>query len=579
MDGTRGTSMSLQPAEELLTLATDAYAQGRYEELTAMTDDLVGAVVRTADPLVKANLHRIIAISKVQTRDYVGALERHHLALRLFESVDDVRGIGGSYINIGVCHSRLGAESKAIDYFVRGIDVLDGSEHTTFIVNGKMNLGVSYSKTDRLVEAAEQFEFAVSWFEDHKMWGPLSNALSNLASVYDLLGRQDEVLAIAKRLQALADEHDVKLAAYQSRMLAATEYQHRREWDVALRLIDEAREIQRTISSDPSIHTDIIRARALRYLGRIEEAQDVYENICVIASQLHEHDTLASAQKDYAELLAERGMFDKAYALLKDHLSNGTSDDLRKAALEMHRFEAQEIERRFRERLHTAQEQERVLHNTLPSSVAHALVTDGHYAPERYNDVSVLFADIVGFTPMSSQLDPADLIDGLTNVFETFDDIAARYGLEKIKTVGDAWMAVCGAPVYVDDHVIRIAEAALDMQRAVRTMVFPGADSVVKLRIGIHSGPVVAGVIGKSRLAFDVWGDTVNLAARLEQTAQHGSIHVSEAITSRLGNDSGQRFRFSEGRVVDIKGFGSITTYELREGEGRQGARSRRIKD
>ena len=200
-----------------------------------------------------------------------------------------------------------------------------------------------------------------------------------------------------------------------------------------------------------------------------------------------------------------------------------------------------------------------LLHNILPEEIATRLRTEPGAIAEAADDVSVLFADIVGFTPFSETLPPTELVTLLDGLFTVFDDICGRHGVEKIKTIGDAYMAVAGVPRPDPDHAASIAELALEMQAA--TAVFaerwPGP---LELRIGISSGPVVAGVIGHRKFAYDLWGDTVNTASRMESHGAPGSIQVS-ASTYALLRD---RYTFGESQVTEVKGKGAVETYLLR---------------
>lgn len=168
-----------------------------------------------------------------------------------------------------------------------------------------------------------------------------------------------------------------------------------------------------------------------------------------------------------------------------------------------------------------------------------------------FGDVSVLFADAVGFTEQAERIAPDNLVDALDTLFTRFDELADRHGLEKIKTAGDAYMAAAGVPVPRADHAVAAAEMALAILETVRDARWPSGDPI-EVRIGIAAGPVVAGVIGRRKFAYDLWGDTVNLASRLESQGEAGRILVSEGVADRLRG----RFRFGPFHLVDLKGKG-----------------------
>jgi len=200
---------------------------------------------------------------------------------------------------------------------------------------------------------------------------------------------------------------------------------------------------------------------------------------------------------------------------------------------------------------------ERLLHNILPQAIVKRLkkrpdvIADGHDA------VTVLFCDIVGFTPLSETLSPHELVEMLDELFSRFDALTKRHGLEKIKTIGDAYMLAGGLPLACDDHAIRVARMALDMQEEAKG--FEKFGTTLGLRIGFHSGAVVAGVIGRSKFAYDLWGDTVNTASRMESEGVVGKIQVSDATRSLLEDE----FEFAPRGSIAIKGKGDMQTHFL----------------
>lgn len=201
---------------------------------------------------------------------------------------------------------------------------------------------------------------------------------------------------------------------------------------------------------------------------------------------------------------------------------------------------------------------ERLLLNILPSPIAERLKRQEGPIAEEHESASILFADIVGFTQISSRMRPEAVVRMLNTVFTVFDHIARRYGLEKIKTVGDAYMAVAGIPIPQIDHMERIADAALEMRRQIS-----GIDveefGALRVRIGIDTGPVVAGVIGETKFVYDVWGDAVTTASRMESHGLADEIMVSEAVQRRLAD----RYELHPRGEIQIKGKGPMRTWLL----------------
>jgi class 3 adenylate cyclase len=207
-------------------------------------------------------------------------------------------------------------------------------------------------------------------------------------------------------------------------------------------------------------------------------------------------------------------------------------------------------------------ENTRLLLNILPEPIADRLRSGEPLIADRHEDVSLLFADIVGFTSMSSAMDAGELVSTLNDVFSVFDSLVDVSGLEKVKTIGDAYMIVGGMPTWQPDHLERMAALALRLadeiarNEAARRLG-------IQFRIGIHCGPVVAGVIGTKKFIYDVWGDTVNVASRMESSGEAGRIQVTGAVESRLRH----RFELQPRGLIDVKGKGPMATYFL-VGEG-----------
>jgi adenylate cyclase len=204
-----------------------------------------------------------------------------------------------------------------------------------------------------------------------------------------------------------------------------------------------------------------------------------------------------------------------------------------------------------------------LLVNAIPASIATRLKHGEERIAEQYPDTTVLFADVAGFTAWANRTDPARVVALLEDLFTRFDGVAVESGIEKIKTMGDAYMAVAGAPLKVEDHAAMAIRAARGMLGAAASWREVHHEEL-ELRIGVASGPVVGGVIGRQRILFDLWGDTVNTAARMQTSGIPGRIQVA-ASTMQL---TSSLFDFEE-RVVDVKGLGRLTVYLLEDAPGR----------
>jgi guanylate cyclase len=200
---------------------------------------------------------------------------------------------------------------------------------------------------------------------------------------------------------------------------------------------------------------------------------------------------------------------------------------------------------------------ETLLLNILPKEISDALKVDRSAIAAHYESASVLFADVVGFTPMAAAMIPLRLVNLLNEVFSSFDDLVEKHGLEKIKTIGDCYMVAAGVPRERADHALALVQLALDMRDAAASRTFGG--EALAFRIGVNSGPVVAGVIGRKKFIYDLWGATVNLASRMESHGQSGAIQITRSTYDLVGAE----FDCESAGAVQVKGAGDVEVWRV----------------
>jgi adenylate cyclase len=202
---------------------------------------------------------------------------------------------------------------------------------------------------------------------------------------------------------------------------------------------------------------------------------------------------------------------------------------------------------------------EALLLNVLPAEVAQRLQSEPNSIADHFDDASILFADVVDFTPLSSRLDAREVVELLDRLFTSFDELVDRHDVEKIKTIGDCYMVAAGVPTPRQDHAQALARLALEMGECARNCLPEGTEHDLRLRIGISSGPVVAGVIGRRRFLYDLWGDTVNMASRMESHGSPDAIQITRSTWELLRDE----YETEPLGLVDVKGKGTVETWRL----------------
>jgi class 3 adenylate cyclase/CheY-like chemotaxis protein len=319
-------------------------------------------------------------------------------------------------------------------------------------------------------------------------------------------------------------------------------------------LVPSARKIMLTgQSSIEGIANAINQANLYRFIAKPWDRQDLALTIKE-AHQSYLQQILVEKQRE--ELAARNKELEEWNASLERKVEDRTREIERERselAIANKRLDAEQ------------QKTETLMRNILPVSIAERLKAGETKIAERLENVTVLFSDIVGFTKLSSRLSAEEVVTVLDEVFTLFDGIAERHHLEKIKTIGDAYMLVAGVPDAYPDHCATIVRAALEMQERLKVLpellpeIVQRLGTTIQVRIGIHTGAVVAGVIGQKKFAYDLWGDTVNIASRMESHGEAGKVHVSEDVFALLKDT----FAFEERGEIEIKGKGVMRTWFL----------------
>lgn len=539
------------------------FALGWAQSRQGAIDDALETLRRAADYLERAGskareasaLHFIgnLLVSKNQFEE---PLKYYFKASALRERLGDKQGQAASLSNIGVCYERLGDNATALDYALKALTLRQSVGDRYGEAISLNNIGLLYMRIGNFEKSVEHSEKSLALQQELGNLDGVAMTMMNLGGASLKLQRFDDALKWLHLSIERAQKQNHKSIEGFAKISLAMTLQNLQRYDDALLHYDEA------LRLSDDLNDDLLKAYALQNRGELcahlnapERAEADLLEAKRLAERLGTRDTLSEALKSLSRLKEQTGdnaaaldYFKQFYEVDKALMNESSRSRLR--VLEIaHALQTLQREQDLTERL---------LFNMLPEPIAARLKKGENAIADSASDVTVLFADIVGFTKLSARVSATELVKMLNRIFLAFDELAEHYGLEKIKTIGDAYMVVGGVPLPRADHAEAVANMALDMMQALRSMKFSQTDAL-NLRIGMHSGQVVAGVIGKKKLAYDVWGDTVNTASRMESHGEVGRIHLSE-ITARVLEET---FIVEPRGTIDVKGKGAMTTYFL----------------
>ncbi len=457
--------------------------------------------------------------------NYSLQLHYHVLAKGIREEHKLFDLIGNSYVNIGLCYMNLGDKEKAKEYFKQGIDQQERNNLNYDVAIGKLFLSKVVDNTDEKLQLLNE---AHEIFTEHGDSYRCAEANIDLAISYiqiDLYLQSMECLN--KSLEYLKDKSKDPIRGLLYKVYARLHFSQ----------------------SSPFHNESLAEEYILKAIDTFKE--------------LEIKDYAFQALEDYAEMLEkqerwkEHSKIYKEFHSLQQEVINADVQSKIQAFEFMQQKEREDHDRKLQQVKY--QEQEKLLHAILPSQIAAKIVAGQSLIAEAAESVSVFFMDIVEFTEISSQLTPTLILNGLNKVFSEIDQLAAQHSIEKIKTIGDAYMAVASIPNHDPEHAYNMSSFALDVMDLSKNWKL--GDKPLSVRIGIHVGPVVGGVIGKQRFTYDVWGDTVNIASRLENSCEPDHIHISKELQQLLS--AHPEFTCMNRGEITLKGRGAMQTFWL----------------
>jgi class 3 adenylate cyclase/Tfp pilus assembly protein PilF len=558
--------------------------------------------------------YKSIGIAHYFQGQNVEAVTAWQQALEVFESINDQVGVANMLSNIGAIYYNEGDYSKALEYHLQSLKVAEGVGDTLRIFTALTNIGAVYSDNPATHDKALEYSMrALALSEIMGDKDAIATTSVNIGGIY--LTRGEDSLALVYFEKSL-DNMETSDGVIYTLVAISQVYLHRGDHNMAVDYLMQAIDLADQLNAIPN------KAHALVYLGEVyrdhgdyDLAIRYYKEGAQISRDIKSLKDLELAYGGLDAIYKIQLQYDSAYKyhdllmVVKDSVYNIEMDKIlqnqmfdfqieKKEGEIDHLKREQELQERdlrrqktirnlvlagffsvivfllivFKQKQRITMERNRseeLLLNILPYEVAEELKDKGSSEAKDYNDVTVLFTDFKGFTGHSEKLTAKELVDEINDYFKAFDQIITKYKVEKIKTIGDAYMAAGGVPVPYAESLVNVVLCGMEMQEYVekRKDEFSIADmKPFSMRVGINTGPVVAGIVGVKKFQYDIWGDTVNTASRMESNGDVGKVNISERTYEKLKDNP--MFQFTKREKIEVKGKGTMQMYFVELAEG-----------
>lgn len=550
------------------------YFQGMYIEALDFYKQSLQVFLDIKDNSGIANLYSNIGVVYYDRGDDTKALENYLQSLRYSELAGDKFRILIALNNVGgVYFIKSATYDKALEFYLKALQLCEELDKQTELGAISVNIGSIYYERNENAKALEYFNKALKAYGDTE--GSL-NAYNALGKVYNKTGQFELALQNHNAAVTLAEKFNSKMGQVQSRMGLGNVYVKKGDYVTALNQFAKAESTALEIEANHELK-DLYQEMAIAFsrTGNYKKAFEYQSLYSAITAEIYNKETdkkIGTLQFDF-DLQKKQGeinLLTKDKALTDQKLKR---QQLMKTAatvgLVLVMLIALLIYRNYRIKVKTHRivdkqkgEIEGLLLNILPEEVAKELQTTGKSEPKYFESVSVMFTDFKGFTTIADKMQPQELVEELSTCFVAFDEVMEKYNLEKIKTIGDAYMCAGGIPTPDENHVENMIKAGIELRNYALRHNQKRMDAGLvpwELRIGIHVGPIVAGVVGKRKYAYDIWGSTVNIASRMESNGQPGKINVSSSIYELVKD----KFECVYRGKINAKNIGDIDMYFL----------------
>ena len=534
--------------------------EGAYEKALETFNTALDIYLKLKDVQFQGHVYSHMAYAKGNMGDIVGGLQYNLKALEAFEKVGDSADAAIEMSNIGDSYAEMGETEKALIYYKMSSELLKKANFTVNLMSDLYSLGLAYLDLNDLDQAKFYFDSTYSY----------AASLGNV-------------------------DHMAKSEMGRARILFK-----QKKFIEALQLYEQAINHFESVNEKVFIIDAYSRAAdCLLALNRLNEADAYLNKAARVAKEIDSRVPYMYYLKSAESLDSARGLLDLAYWKIKEHIHIRDSlfnvKNVHRLAGVQFQYEAEKKELLERAARENKEQQQRLIRNSillalvgsilfaliiyyqrnkikkerdrseslllniLPEEIAQELKEKGKADARDFDMVSILFTDFKEFTQTSQKLSAAALVNEINQCFEAFDGIIEKYNVEKIKTIGDAYMAAGGLPVPTDASVKNTVLAAIEMQAFItahKAENQAAGKPAFEMRVGIHTGPVVAGIVGVKKFQYDLWGDTVNTASRMESNSEVGKVNISQATYELLKDDP--QFTFESRGKMDVKGKGEL---------------------
>jgi class 3 adenylate cyclase len=553
-----------------------------------------------------------LANVKTKEGDLAGALADYFAAAAINQRSGNKDWLGKNYDNIGAVHLRLGDHPEALRYMLKALALREEIGDKPGIAVSYSNLGIFYQQRADLKEALRYAQAALKTRLELDDPNGVAISYVNIANILNVSGQHAEALLQVEEAIRISEGIGAKYTLIAAYAYAGQAYEGLGRYDEALSTYENGRALAESIDDlSDEAELSLMAVALLTKTGRHAEARRYLDSVIPVARTVGSREMLATAYRELERLDSINGDWNGAYlnhrmhVLYRDSIYNASNteettrlrmqydfdkveaatkaEQEKKDAVAAEALRRKNVERNAfiggfglmvllagvfftqRNRISKARKRsDELLLNILPEEVADELKHKGHAEAKHFDNATILFTDFKGFTQLSEKVSPAELVAELNTCFKAFDGIMGTYRIEKIKTIGDAYMAAGGLPDPRHGSAADVVRAALEMQDFMKRHKAEReaqGKPFFEMRVGIHSGPVVAGIVGVKKFQYDIWGDTVNTASRMESSGEVGRVNISEATYALVREQAERLFDFTPRGKVQAKGKGELEMY------------------